>query len=160
VNCDDGNACTSDTCDVDGCKHITVVCNDDNPCTDDSCDPMVGCGFTANSGPCDDSQPCTINDACSGGSCVGEPIDCDDGDPCTYDTCSGGCIHTTHDVCSTGEPLGATCNECTATICSLDAFCCEVSWDAICVEEVIDYCGIPCPSATALTSTPTRAHTH
>jgi hypothetical protein len=156
VNCDDGNACTSDACDAGGCKYIAVVCDDDNVCTDDSCNPAVGCVFTPNMAPCNDGNACTINDKCSAGSCVSEPINCDDGDACTFDTCDGGCIHSTHDVCSTGVPLGATCNDCTALICSFDEFCCEEAWDSICVAEVVDSCGIPCPSAPTSVGSPKR----
>ena len=32
---------------------------------------------------CDDSDPCTVADACGAGGCVGEPLDCSDDDPCT-----------------------------------------------------------------------------
>ncbi len=39
--------------------------------------------------PCDDADPCTQDDACQGGACVGEPYSCDDGQPCTTDQCDG-----------------------------------------------------------------------
>jgi hypothetical protein len=51
-----------------------------------------------NAGPCDDGNPCTVNDYYSDGVCVaGTPLNCDDGDPNTKDTCDprrGACIHT------------------------------------------------------------------
>ena len=38
LDCGDGNACTSDTCDpVDGCQHGIETCDDGNACTADSC---------------------------------------------------------------------------------------------------------------------------
>jgi hypothetical protein len=38
--CDDGNACTDDSCDdVTGCSHAQKGCDDGNLCTTDSCDP-------------------------------------------------------------------------------------------------------------------------
>jgi hypothetical protein len=54
-----------------------------------------GCSDPTNAGsPCDDNNPCTVNDRCQGGSCVGTPADgipCDDGNPCTQgDSCQGG----------------------------------------------------------------------
>lgn len=62
--CDDGNACTHDSCDdVTGqCVHELVVCNDGNACTVDVCLPAFGCDFVA--------------------------VDCDDGDSCTVDSCN------------------------------------------------------------------------
>ena len=36
--CDDGNACTTDSCLPDGqCAHSVVSCDDGNPCTTDAC---------------------------------------------------------------------------------------------------------------------------
>lgn len=41
--------------------------------------------------PCDDKDPCTINDMCQSGHCVGQPFPCpDDGVPCTKNTCVNG----------------------------------------------------------------------
>ena len=58
-NCDDGDACTIDTC-VDGnCCHTPKDCADGDKCTVDSC---------------------------AGGNCVHTAKDCGDGDNCTVDT--------------------------------------------------------------------------
>ena len=51
LNCDDGNACTLDSCDPlvpGGCVHTAgATCDDSNPCTDDTCDTGTGqCVFT------------------------------------------------------------------------------------------------------------------
>ncbi len=43
--CDDGNACTTETCTAGGCASVEVVCDDGNPCTTDSCAPTSGCVF-------------------------------------------------------------------------------------------------------------------
>lgn len=65
--CDDGNACTTDSCQNNKCVHVNKVCNDNDACT---------------------------SDACVKGSCVYTPLSCDDGDPCTADSCqSGKCSH-------------------------------------------------------------------
>ncbi len=69
-NCDDGDACTDDSCDpITGCQHTPVLCDDGDPCTTDFCDPVTGCQHV--------------------------PIDCDDGDPNTIDGCDpvSGCYH-------------------------------------------------------------------
>src|SRR5439155_462928 len=48
-------------------------CDDGNVCTTDSCDPATGCVHAPNTVPCDDGSACTTNDTCSGGTCVGGP---------------------------------------------------------------------------------------
>src|SRR5262245_53868501 len=42
--CDDGNPCTTDTCDTESgtCVYTAVVCNDHDGCTTDVCDPAAG----------------------------------------------------------------------------------------------------------------------
>jgi hypothetical protein len=45
-------------------------CDDGNPCTTDTCDPIRGCQFQANTQACaDDGSTCTA-DVCSGGTCT------------------------------------------------------------------------------------------
>lgn len=60
------------------------------PTTSSNCQG-AGCG--PNGTPCDDGDPCTVNDMCQNGICAGLPIVCDDNDPCTDDFCdNGNCI--------------------------------------------------------------------
>jgi hypothetical protein len=113
-NCDDGVACTIDSCDEvnDQCVNApdNTACDDGNVCTTDVCDPILGCQNTPNTDPCDDGDFCTENDVCGGGTCAGTPKNCDDGSFCTgIETCSpvdGSCV-------SPGDPCtGQTvCNE-------------------------------------------------
>jgi len=45
---------------------------------------------------CIDGDPCTLQDACSGGKCAGAASACDDGNPCTKDACllpTGACSY-------------------------------------------------------------------
>src|ERR1043165_4455874 len=57
VNCDDGNACTSDYCDpVNGCQN--TFCNDYDACTSDVCDPVNGCFYNYS---CNDNNACTYD---------------------------------------------------------------------------------------------------
>lgn len=161
VSCDDGDACTQDGCAGGSCTHDPVVCNDNNPCTDESCIPGQGCVAVPNSNPCDDDNPCTTDDLCSGGGCYGITKDCSDGDPCTADACngiSGACVHDAHGVCGLGGPLEAACSSCVAAMCAYDEFCCEEAWDSICVSEVGEVCGTPCPSAPSSQSKSGRPH--
>ncbi len=48
--------------------------------------------------PCDDGNPCTVNDVCKAGKCAaGKTKGCDDHNPCTLDTCNkanGACGHS------------------------------------------------------------------
>ncbi len=98
ASCDDGDACTSaDVCASGTCKGVSVTCDDGQLCTTDSCDANSGCSHTANTLACDDGNPCTVGDQCAGGTCMpgAAPLDCDDKNPCTTDGCAaGGCTHT------------------------------------------------------------------
>jgi hypothetical protein len=69
-----------------------------------------GCADPANSGQsCDDKNPCTSNDKCQSGTCIGTTVadgaSCDDGDPCTQsDSCQAG-------VCTGSESPRTDCHE-------------------------------------------------
>ena len=89
--CDDGNACTvADQCTAGLCKGIGALeCDDESPCTTDSCDPELGCVHMANTQPCDDGNACTTGDLCGSGVCSGTGLlPCNDGNPCTDDSCN------------------------------------------------------------------------
>jgi len=66
ADCDDGDPCTVDTCDLSTnvCQHV-AGCDDGNPCTVDSCDPTLGCQNVA----VPDGTPCGTAMACVGGVC-------------------------------------------------------------------------------------------
>jgi Dictyostelium (slime mold) repeat len=119
--CDDGNACTIDSCDAatGKCLHVkdTWTCDDGNVCTTDSCIPATGkCMHKNNTAPCDDGNYCTVNDVCSNGRCKGTAGNsgksCDDGNPCTTgDVCSrGGCKGTARKCDDNNACTIDTCN--------------------------------------------------
>jgi hypothetical protein len=133
-SCNDGNACTTDTCDaVSGCVHTPIAgcvscttnadCNDSNPCTADLCsggactNPVL-----PNNTPCPDGTVCNGTELCQGGSCTaGTALNCNDGNPCTTDTCDAvtGCAHAPV-ADGTGCPDATLCNgaeTCIAGIC-------------------------------------------
>ena len=89
IDCDDGDLCTGDGCDLAlGCTHTTANCNDGNACTGDACDGNGGCVTTMLNIVCDDGNACTQGEACSAKGCTGgEPVVCNDGQPCTLDSC-------------------------------------------------------------------------
>ncbi len=74
-----GPACGQE-CAVDG------DCDDGNPCTDNVCDVSGECIFPPNSAGCDDGDICSTVDVCMGGVCVGTEFDCT-GTGC--DDCNG-----------------------------------------------------------------------
>lgn len=55
---------------------------------------------------------------------------------------TGACSGCTHDVCTSGEPLKPSCNECTAKVCANDSYCCNTQWSGSCVMGAQDLCGL------------------
>jgi hypothetical protein len=117
-----------------------IICDDGNLCTDDVCSGG-SCQFINNAAPCNDGNPCTIDDHCSGGGCTGTPrscppgtscdprdgvcracirdSDCNDNNPCTNDVCTAGdCQHTANaNPCDDG--LRCTTNDrCSSGTCT------------------------------------------
>ncbi len=145
--CDDGSACTKDDkCGLNQTGKYTclagtpVTCNDGNPCTSDSCDAKKGCQTSpVNDGTsCNDGNACTKGDACKSGACAGTALsvqDCDDKNVCTVDSCDSksGCQHkavsgskcddgdqcTSGDTCQSGKCAAGT-NLCA---CQVDSDC-------------------------------------
>ena len=120
ITCDDGNACTADSCEPQtGCVFTPIVCDDGNACTDDACDPGTGCYATNDdTNTCSDGNACT-SDACVAGACVGTTITCNDNNPCTDDSCDTGtgCLYVNdnNNVCSDGN--ACTSDACVAGTC-------------------------------------------
>ncbi|MBZ5640692.1 MAG: hypothetical protein LAO51_18290 [Acidobacteriia bacterium] len=60
----------------DGGRYVPggLGCDDGNACTLDTCDAVLGCVHTPVDGvACNDGDPCTAPDVCSSGTCVGAP---------------------------------------------------------------------------------------
>lgn len=125
TGCDDGNLCTADdTCQGGVCTGGTeTTCDDLDVCTVDRCEPTTGdCVFepTAGGEICDDMEPCSIDDACQDGMCVGlwnapfccETIaDCPPAPACATVACEGGRCTLTQRSCPSAEDgcTSATC---------------------------------------------------
>lgn len=95
-------------------------CNDHNACTDDSCATGT-CVHTPNGAGCDDGDPCTHDDRCSGGGCSGTGYSCS-APPCMSASCdgSGGCS------IGGGCGPGSTCNGSSCVACGgADQICCD-----------------------------------
>ncbi|MGM0578259.1 MAG: hypothetical protein ACQEXJ_21225 [Myxococcota bacterium] len=131
VACESGDLCAE----ASGCSGGECVavaeksCPGGGTCLDAACNPATGgCEFMAVTGDCDDGDPCTAEDACLGGECLGAPVSCDDDEPCTADACleDGTCEHTpidglvcddgnactTGDVCQSGACSGSLAGDC------------------------------------------------
>jgi hypothetical protein len=115
AECDDGNACTYDTCELEKCVHREFgdeEIDDHNACTTDSCDPAVGVKHEPIDP--DDGNACTVDSCDPDVGVVNRaltPADYDDHDPCTVDSCNPdtGVQHVAIDV-NDGNP-------CTEDIC-------------------------------------------
>ena len=141
VDCSDGNLCTYDTCEVDGCQHAPLWicqceldsdCDGGNPCVLDTCEAGA-CQEQLLAGECDDGSVCTQGDHCVQSFCTGDVLDCDDDDECTLDGCHpvDGCTHefaalpcddddacTQQDTCHQGTCAG-TPIDCGTTACAV-----------------------------------------
>jgi hypothetical protein len=103
----------------------SLDCDDGNPCTSDTCDPLGGCTHTnkADGTACDDGNACTRSDTCQAGRCAGgDPVICGSLDQCQVGVCdpaSGNCVDrpaadgtpcTDANACTTGDAcLGGAC---------------------------------------------------
>ncbi len=126
--CDDGTACTvGDSCKDGVClPGVITSCDDGNVCTDDGCNPALGCYHNLSVAACDDGNPCTSADVCSGGKCVGTgscacqvTADCkDDGNLCNgTPVCTAGqCVvdASTIIVCDPNQKTACTVPLCDA----------------------------------------------
>jgi RHS repeat-associated protein len=124
ASCDDGNPCTTDTCNGDGtCSHTSAT--NGTSCTGTNlCEQTYSC----QSGVCTGSNPvtCTASDQChvagtcspSTGTCsnptAADGASCNDGNACTQtDTCqSGTCTGTNPVTCTASDQchVAGTCN--------------------------------------------------
>ena len=157
-NCDDGIACTLDSCNeaTDSCNHVpqNSACDDGNPCTDDSCNPATGCAHTNNTATCNDGNACTFSDTCSGGTCGGTAITCTS-DQCNVRTCNG-----TSSCAVTPRANGTTCNDgnaCTQTD-NCQSGTCIGSNPVVCTAS--DQCHVAgtCNTGTGVCTNPNKAN--
>lgn len=125
LDCDDGDVCTTDTCNVGVCEH------------------------TNNSVPCDDGLFCTASDVCVNGACVGSGDPClapalcsEDLDACVQCLTAADCADDdicTDDVC---DAFGACSNPNNTLPCNDELFCTTVD---TCVGGLCVGAGDACP---------------
>ena len=123
TDCDNGDLCDgSATCDGAGVCQAGPPpnCDDGNACTTDSCDPTQGCIAAPEPAgtSCSNNNACDGDETCDGaGSCQpGTPLSCDDGSVCTTDSCdpSAGCQNAP-------LPAGTPCEN--GTVCDGSELC-------------------------------------
>jgi hypothetical protein len=59
-----------------------------------------------------------------------------------------------HDACETGDAMSAACDACIAEVCAEDAFCCEGTYDELCVERATTIAACGCAPAAACAHEP------
>lgn len=121
--CDDGDPCTSgDSCGEGGCHGRAIDCSESaGTCRTASCDALTGQCVTATADDgteCDDTSPCTFDDACFEGQCDGTPVDCSG----SSDTCNAGACDELEGTCVAVPRTGEiTCND--RDVCTTADFC-------------------------------------
>jgi len=110
ADCDDGNSCTTDTCDVAG-----------NACRNE---------VRVDGAPCDDPDPCIVGGICAAGTCAGGTlVTCDDGEPCTADWCdpSVGCTsrNVADGTACDDDSICTTVDACAGGVCTGPALDCD-----------------------------------
>ena len=106
MNFDDGDACTTDTCDPKGgVSNIPVSIDDNDACTFDACNKQTGVSHTPlDPSIYDDNNACTV-DACDPQmgpvNTALDPATYDDNNGCTADACDPvtGISHTPNVIC-------------------------------------------------------------
>jgi hypothetical protein len=112
-------ACQGDVCvpgtPVPGCVpcHTNDDCEDGSACTIDTCNELGRCEREGSEGgTCDDGDPCTLNDRCTNDVCAGTPLTCDDGVACTADFCDSGTCVNQAESSSCAAPSECATSEC------------------------------------------------
>jgi hypothetical protein len=131
------------------CGNPTQACGEgggqQGSCTHDVCEAGVALG--ANCDECTAAVCAQDSYCCSDAwdaTCVGE----------VADYCAGGCggqSSCAHGPCVVGDALDANCSACATAVCAADSFCCNSSWDDVCVAEAqgITECAAECAGGCA-----------
>ncbi len=127
--CNDGNACTTgDSCATGTCVGMAVSCDDGNACTADACASASGCTHAPTTGACSDGNACTSGDSCTSGTCKsGATLSCDDANVCTTDSCvpASGCSHANNALVCSDGSACTSGDVCTAGACKGTTLSCD-----------------------------------
>lgn len=134
---------------------MPVSCDDGDACTTDSCDAVAGCSSIAKAegAACHDGDACTTGETCTTGVCAGGAIvDCDDGNACSVAACdpATGCVYTgVAEGTACDDGTGCTLAQCTATATKSALTCAELYWYApsgaspfVCGQDYFAFSGL------------------
>jgi hypothetical protein len=76
IDCDDGDACTLNSCVNGDCSSTALDCDDGIECTLDSCDSTSGCANIPDSTICNSPDPCVIKSCDKTQGCIDTPVTC------------------------------------------------------------------------------------
>ena len=143
-------------CDDPACE--AAVCTADAYCCDTAWDGLCAesalglcpalCAPSASDCCAAHQLPGCDDPACVAAVCPGDAFCCETSwdDLCAEAAlalCPELCVATPSDCCVTPSELpGCTIPTCAATVCAADPFCCETSWDDLCVDTANQLCGI------------------
>jgi len=128
-SCDDGDACTTDSCSNGNCNHVRLG--------------NAGCVSCGN-GTCVYDNPCSPQ-TCQAGKCVVTNVSCSDGNLCTSDVCSPNATNPSLYVCSNPVVVCDTSNPCLPYVCSATSGSCVLQAH-VCSD------GNPCSNTTCVAS--------
>ncbi|NUN13918.1 MAG: hypothetical protein HUU55_09835 [Myxococcales bacterium] len=125
-------------------EEASVDCNDDCNC-DGGTGPGSACCEPGDAAGCGDAT-------CEGCVCVVDDFCCDVAwDQTCADVALGECTESCicepggdGPCCAASEAPGCVDAACETCVCTLDTFCCDTSWDDICVDEATVDCGAEC----------------
>lgn len=137
VACDDGDDCTyNDAClDTGICRGVEVTCPTDpaDGCGRWMCRGRPTCELEPVDGGCDDQDPCTYDDQCTDGRCVGRLVECAS-DACVTRGCDG--TTTCIEQVRPGAPCGEGDDPCVAARCDDLGRCVEaINVGAACADD-------------------------
>ena len=143
-------ACASITIADNSCG-VCVPCREDNDCNDIDLDALSGDLFPGVGGALlafvfdqafgnNDHKLYMYCEAVAAGygvcvPCPGLLNDCAPGGG------GGGSGSCDHDAGEAGTALDPSCDDCAATVCAFDTYCCDTEWDDLCVQEGMENCG-------------------
>jgi len=143
---DDGDVCTEVACAANLCVTSPIRCDDGVACTRDSCSAPSGCQHLPDSGLCAMGQTCHPTRGCEAADACTTASECDDGLFCTVDAC------TAMRCTNTARSCAADTSACTTTTCDEVVDACVHPFDSSSLTDPT-HCGTnavmcmaPCPS--------------
>ncbi len=132
--CGEVTACDKPWCVNGACTNFETVCDDGVACTKDSCSPGIGCVYSPDDDQCTDGVDCTADTCDAKNGCQFAPVNtsCADDHACTADTCDAkeGCQHAPDDKLCVDQ------NACSVDTCSVEEGCKNELTDALCDDGI------------------------